>query len=81
MLTTLAAVLGNSLTTTGFDGFNEDRPLSLLLLFQLGLMLVGGGLFARDVGDLAALSRFATARLRRAGLRHRGGFSIPTGLR
>ena len=46
VLMTLAAVLGNSLTTTGFDGFNDDPPLSLLLLFQLGLMLVGGGLFA-----------------------------------
>ena len=46
VLMVTAALLGNSLTTTGFDGFSEDRPLSLLFLFQLGLMLVGGGLFA-----------------------------------
>ena len=45
LLLTTAALLGNSLISTGFDGFNQEPPLAGVFLVQLGVTLIGGGLF------------------------------------
>jgi len=45
VLMVTAGLLGNTLTTTGFDGFSQDPPVSGPILVQLGLLLIGGGLF------------------------------------
>jgi hypothetical protein len=46
VLMTAAALLGNSLVATNADGFGPDEPpMDVVFLVQLGLLLVGGGLF------------------------------------
>lgn len=46
VLMVTAGLLGNGLEVVSLDGFGDDPPMSALLLLQLGLMLVGGGMFA-----------------------------------
>ena len=46
ILMVTAALLGNGLEVTGFDGFNREPPAAGATLVQLGLTLIGAGLFA-----------------------------------
>lgn len=45
VLMTIAALLGNGLEVTSLDGFGSEPPMATVFLVQLGLMLIGGGLF------------------------------------
>ena len=46
VLMVVAALLGNNLVATNADGFGPDEPpMGVVFLVQLGLLLVGGGLF------------------------------------
>lgn len=45
VLMTTSALLGNGLEATSLDGFGSEPPVGGVFLVQLGLMLVGGGLF------------------------------------
>lgn len=46
VLMVAAGLLGNGLEVVSLDGFGSEAPMSTLLLLQLGLMLIGGGMFA-----------------------------------
>ncbi|MEO8106255.1 MAG: hypothetical protein ABI720_02965 [Actinomycetes bacterium] len=46
VLMVTAALIGNTLALTGFDGFDREPPAAGITLVQLGLTLIGAGLFA-----------------------------------
>lgn len=45
VLMTILGLLGNGLEVTSLDGFGSEPPMGVVFLFQLGLTLIGGGLF------------------------------------